>query len=168
MQGKKRDVLALHDVKLEALRDLVDELNGQQLLVAYEFNHDEDRLRKEFPEAVFMSDAKNMAKAKAVEAAWNAGEIPMLVGHPSSMGHGLNFQKSHAQHVVWFGMTWDLELYDQFIKRIRRQGNKALRVFVHHIMARDTIDETIFFVQRGKARTQNALLDALESRRGRR
>lgn len=167
VQGKKRDVLALHDVKLEALRDLVDELNGQQLLVAYEFNHDEDRLRKEFPEAVFMSDAKNMAKAKAVEAAWNAGEIPMLVGHPSSMGHGLNFQKSHAQHVVWFGMTWDLELYDQFIKRIRRQGNKALRVFVHHIMARDTIDETIFFVQRGKARTQNALLDALESRRTR-
>lgn len=161
VQGKKRDVLQLHDGKIDALRDLHEELNGQQLLVAYEFNHDEDRLRKAFPNAVFMSDAKSQAKAKAIEQAWNNGEIDMLIGHPSSMGHGLNFQKSHAQHVVWFGMTWDLELYDQFIKRIRRQGNKALRVFVHHIMARGTIDETIFFVQRGKARTQTALLDAL-------
>lgn len=161
VDGKKRGVLELHDAKIEALRDLHEELNGQQLLVAYEFNHDEDRLRKAFPNAVFMSDANTMAKAKKVEAAWNAGEIDMLFGHPSSMGHGLNFQKSHAQHVVWFGMTWDLELYDQFIKRVRRQGNKALRVFVHHIMARDTIDEVIYHVQRSKARAQNALLDAL-------
>lgn len=164
VQGKKRGVLELHEAKIEALRELREELNGQQLLVAYEFNHDEDRLRKAFPDAVFMSDAKTQAKAKAVETAWNGGEISLLFGHPSSMGHGLNFQKSSAQHVVWFSMFWDLELYDQFIKRIRRQGNKALRVFVHHIMTRDTIDETIFFVQRSKARTQSALLDALDYR----
>lgn len=167
--GKKRGVLELHEQKIEALQDLADELNGQQLLVAYEFNHDEARLRKAFPKATFMSDANTMAKAKKVEQAWNNGEIDILFGHPSSMGHGLNFQKSNAQHVVWFGMTWDLELYDQFIKRIRRQGNKALRVFVHHIMARKTIDEVIYIVQRSKARTQTALLDALSySRRKRR
>jgi SNF2 family DNA or RNA helicase len=83
------------------------------------------------------------------------------------MGHGLNFQKGSAQHVVWFSMFWDLELYDQFIKRIRRQGNKAQRVFVHHLIAKDTVDEVVFHVQRAKTRTQTALLDALkEVRRG--
>lgn len=161
IQGKRRDVVQLHDSKMDALRDLVDELNGAQLLVAYEFNHDQARLRKEFPNAVFMADAKGQAAAKKLEAAWNSGEIQVLFGHPASMGHGLNFQKSNAQHVVWFSMFWDLELYDQFIKRVRRQGNKATRVFVHHIIARDTVDEVVFHVQRGKAKTQTALLDAL-------
>lgn len=159
--GKKRDVMDCHDGKISALQDLVDELNGKPLLVAYEFNHDRDRLRKAFPDAVFMADATTQAKAKAVEDAWNNNEITLLFGHPSSMGHGLNFQKGSAHHVAWFSMFWDLELYDQFIKRVRRQGNKAGRVFVHHFMARKTIDEVIYIVQRSKARTQTALLDAL-------
>ena len=163
--GKKREVLELHDEKLGALRDLVDELNGAPVFVAYEFNHDIDRLRKAFPEAVFMCDAKTMAKAKEVENSWNAGEISLLFGHPGSVGHGLNMQKGSAQHVVWFSMFWDLELYDQFIRRIRRQGNKAQRVFVHHIIARDTVDEIVFHVQRGKTKVQNAFLDALKGRR---
>lgn len=163
--GKKREVLDLHDAKLSALEDLIDELSGAPVLVAYEFNHDRDRLRKKFPKAVFMADATTQAKAKAIEDAWNAGEISVLFGHPASMGHGLNFQKGSAQHVVWFSMFWDLELYDQFIKRVRRQGNKAKRVFVHHIMARETIDQKIFWVQRSKTRTQNALLDALKGGR---
>lgn len=165
VMGKKRDVLHLHDLKMDALEELVDELSGAPVLVAYEFNHDEARLRKRFPNAVFMSDANTMEKAKAIEDAWNNNEISMLCGHPASMGHGLNFQKGSAQHVVWFSMFWDLELYDQFIKRIRRQGNKAGRVFVHHLLARETIDETVFHVQRAKTRTQNALLDALKGRR---
>jgi SNF2 family DNA or RNA helicase len=165
VQGKKRDVLELHDLKLDALEDLIEELAGQPVLVAYEFNHDIDRLRKRFPKATFMADANTQAKAKALEDAWNNNEIPILFGHPASMGHGLNFQKGNAQHVVWFSMFWDLELYDQFIKRIRRQGNKALRVFVHHILARETIDETVFHVQRAKSRTQTALLDALREKR---
>jgi len=164
VQGKKRQVMPLHDLKLDALADLVDELGGTPILVAYEFNHDEARLRKKFPNAVFMSDATTKEKAKAIEDAWNSNEISMLCGHPASMGHGLNFQKGSAQHVVWFSMFWDLELYDQFIKRIRRQGNKAKRVFVHHIIARDSIDVTVFHVQRSKTRTQNALLDALKGR----
>jgi SNF2 family DNA or RNA helicase len=166
-QGKKRQTLLLHDLKIEALRELIDELNGAQVLVAYEFNHDRDRLRKAFPDAVFMADANTTAKAKAIEAAWNAGEIGILFGHPASMGHGLNFQKGNAQHVIWFSMFWDLELYDQFIKRVRRQGNKAKRVFVHHFIAKDTVDEVVYHVQRGKARTQTALLDALVTIRGR-
>jgi len=165
VMGSKRAVLELHDLKLGALEELIDELNGAPVLVAYEFNHDEARLRKRFPTAVFMSDARTQAKAKAIEDAWNANQIPILFGHPASMGHGLNFQKGSAQHVIWFSLFWDLELYDQFIKRVRRQGNTAQRVFVHHILARGTIDETVFHVQRAKTRTQNALLDALEVKR---
>lgn len=165
--GKKRDVLELHDAKLDALEELHEELNGAQVFVAYEFNHDIDRLRKRFPKAKFMADAKTTEKARAIEKAWNDGEIDMLFGHPASVGHGLNMQKGNAQHVVWFSMIWDLELYDQFTKRVRRQGNKATRVFVHHIMARKTIDETVFHVLRSKSKTQNALLEALDYRRKR-
>lgn len=163
--GKKREVLALHDEKIGALKDLVEELGGAPVFVAYEFNHDISRLREAFPEAVFMCDAKTMEKAKAIENSWNAGEISVLFGHPGSVGHGLNMQKGSAQHVVWFSMFWDLELYDQFIRRVRRQGNKSARVFVHHIIARDTVDEVVFHVQRGKTKVQSALLEALKGKR---
>jgi SNF2 family DNA or RNA helicase len=163
--GKKREVLELHDLKITALSDLVEELNGAPVFVAYEFNHDIARLRKAFPQAVFMCDAKTMEKAKAIENAWNAGEISLLFGHPQSVGHGLNMQKGSAQHVVWFSMFWDLELYDQFIRRVRRQGNKSARVFVHHIIARDTVDEVVFFVQKSKTKVQSAFLEAMKGRR---
>lgn len=166
VMGKKREVLSLHDLKMDALKEIIDELNGAPVLVAYEFNHDRDRLRKAFPDATFMADAKTQAKAKAIEAAWNNGEIGVLFGHPASMGHGLNFQKGSAQHVIWFSMFWDLELYDQFIKRVRRQGNAAKRVFVHHLIARETVDEVVFHVQRGKDRTQRKLLEAIGALRG--
>lgn len=165
MAGKKRDVLEVHDAKIAALKDLVEELNGAPVFVAYEFNHDEARLRKAFPDAEFVADAKGQAKAKALEDRWNNNEISILFGQPASVGHGLNFQKGSAQHVVWFSMFWDLELYDQFNKRIRRQGNKATRVFVHHIMARDTVDEVVFYSLKSKDRTQTALLTALQGRR---
>lgn len=163
--GKKRDVLEVHDAKIQALGDLIDELGGAPVFVAYEFNHDEARLRKAFPNAEFVADAKGQAKAKALEDRWNNNEISVLFGQPASVGHGLNFQKGSAQHVVWFSMFWDLELYDQFIKRVRRQGNKSLRVFVHHIMARDTVDEVVFYSLKSKDKTQKALLEALRARR---
>lgn len=165
VQGKKREVLEVHDAKINALKDLIDELNGAPVFVAYEFNHDEARLRKAFPDAVFIADSKTALKAKAIEDAWNNGEISVLFGQPASVGHGLNFQKGSAQHVVWFSMFWDLELYDQFIKRVRRQGNKALRVFVHHIMCKDTVDEVVWFSLKSKTKTQSALLAALVTAR---
>ena len=167
VQGKKREVLPVHDGKINALEELIDELNGAPVFVAYEFNHDEARLRKAFPDATFMSDARNAAKAKEIEDAWNRGQISVLFGQPASVGHGLNFQKGSAQHVVWFSMFWDLELYDQFIKRVRRQGNKALRVFVHHIMCKGTVDEDVWYSLKSKAKTQGALLEALITRRRR-
>jgi SNF2 family DNA or RNA helicase len=162
--GKKRDVMEVHGAKIDALKGLIEELNGAPVFVAYEFNHDEARLREAFPDAEFVADAKGQAKAKALEDRWNNNEISVLFGQPASVGHGLNFQKGSAQHVVWFSMFWDLELYDQFIKRVRRQGNKALRVFVHHIMAKDTIDEVVFYALKSKDKTQTALLSALQAR----
>lgn len=161
-----RKVLDVHDVKLEAVGELVEELQGHPFLLAYEFNHDLDRLLSHFGrDTPYIGAGVSAKRAKEIEDAWNAGELPLLLGHPASMGHGLNFQKSNGQHVGYFSMFWDLELYDQFIRRVRRQGNKAPRVFVHHFMMRDTCDEVIYFSQRRKERGQNALSDALSELR---
>ena len=161
----KREWLNLHTAKVEALSDLVDELQGSPLLVAYDFGHDLDRLRQKFPNAVYACDY-NMKQFPELEARWNRGEIPLLFGHPQSLGHGLNLQGA-GNHVAWHSLTWDYELYDQFIRRVRRQGNKAKRVFVHHIMAKDTVDDDILGALKGKRRGQNALFEALKKRRGR-
>jgi SNF2 family DNA or RNA helicase len=160
--SSSRKVLNVHDVKLEAVDELVEELLGNPFLLAYEFNHDLDRLLAHFGTGTpYIGSGVSANKAREIESAWNAGEIPLLLGHPASMGHGLNFQGCNAQHVGYFSMFWDLELYDQFIRRVRRQGNKAPRVFVHHFMMKDTVDEIIWFSQRHKERGQNLLSDAL-------
>lgn len=157
-----RKVLPVHDVKLEAVSELVEELQGNPLLLAYEFNHDLERLLQHFGrDTPYIGSGVNAKRTREIEQLWNNGDLPLLLGHPASMGHGLNFQRGNAQHVGWFSMFWDLELYDQFIKRVRRQGNKAQRVFVHHFMMKDTCDEIIYFAQRRKERGQNALSEAL-------
>lgn len=153
----------LHDEKLDLLSDLIDELQGQQLLVGYEFRHDLERLLKRFPNTPFIGGGVSGARGQEIEDAWNAGEIPLLFGHPASMGHGLNFQESNAHHICWFTMTWDFELYDQFIKRLRRQGNKADTLHNYHLIAKDTVEERVYGVLRAKNRTQKKLLDALKS-----
>lgn len=168
VKGKKRTVLELHDEKLDCLEELIDELNGEQLLIGYEFNHDLARLRKRFPDMRYIGAGVSPAEGKKLEEAWNAGEIRILAGQPASMGHGGNFQKSHAAHLCWFGQFWDYELYDQFIKRVRRQGNKSKRFFVHHILAKDTLDEVVYYDKIRKARGQDNLFEALAETRRRR
>lgn len=155
----QREWADLHSEKTIALRDLVDELQGSPLLVAYDFEHDLARLRDAFKEDVFACDY-NMKQFTKLEAAWNAGDIPLLFGHPQSVGHGLNLQGS-GHHVAWHSMTWNLELYEQFIRRVYRQGNKHKRVFVHHIMATGTIDEVIYGTLKIKDGSQKALFDGL-------
>lgn len=163
--GKKRDVLNLHDLKLDALEETFDELNGSPMLVAYEFNHDLSRLRERFKDGVFMADYKTERAAKEVEDAWNNNEISKLFGHPASMGHGLNMQKGGANHIGLFSSLWDLELFLQFIQRVRRQGNKAARVYLHHYLVADSVDMVAFFAQRRKDKNQNNLLLALAETR---
>lgn len=156
----KREWINLHDEKTDALEDLVDELQGNPLLVAYDFGHDLDRLKTRFPKAVFASDY-NMQQFPALEDDWNNGKIPLLFGHPQSVGHGLNLQEA-GHHVGWYSMTWDYELYDQFIRRVLRQGNKNKNVFVHHFLAHGTIDEVMLRAMKSKRRGQDALFDALK------
>ena len=166
--GKKRSVMILHEEKLDALEQIVDELQGAPLLVGYEFNHDLAALHKRFPKTPYIGAGVKPAECKRIEDDWNAGKIPLLFGQPASMGHGLNMQKGSAAHVCWFSMFWDYELYVQFLLRILRQGNKAERVFNHHILARDTLDEVIFYDKTRKAKGEASLFEALSIMRNRR
>lgn len=161
--GAEKRWAEIHDAKIDALRDLVDELQGQPLLVANEFEHEVARIRRAFPEAVFAEDYSVRDWASVVER-WNRGEIRMLVAHPASVGHGNNMQES-AAHVCWFNPTWNLELHDQFLARVWRQGNKAKRCFDHFIIAEGTIDELVYVTMQGKDRTQKALFAALKAYR---
>lgn len=154
---------ALHDAKLDALEEIIESQQGKPTLVAYEFQHDATRIKKRFPQAVFVSDYPG-AKLNAIFDAWNAGEIAMLCAHPASAGHGLNLQKD-KDTIVWFGLTWNLEYYDQLNARILRQGNDNSHVFIHHIIAKDTIDEVIMKVIKDKGNVQTTFLAALKEMR---
>lgn len=160
-----RKWMKLHDEKLDLLADLIDELNGQQLLVAYDFNHDLERLLKRFPNTPYIGGGVSVSKGAEIEDAWNRGEIPVLFGQPQSIGHGLNLQLSNAHHICWFTMTWDFEVYDQFNRRLRRQGNKADYLHIYHLMAKDTVEESVYYALRRKFKTQKELLDALRTRK---
>lgn len=142
----------MHDAKLDELETIVDARDGQNILVAYQYQSDLARLRKKFPKAKTLD--------QVTPGDWNAREVEMLLVHPASAGHGLNLQ--HGGHVaVWFGLPWSLELYQQFNARLHRNGQKR-KVFIHHIVAKDTIDETILEALERKDVTQSALLNALK------
>ena len=157
--AKPREVIQLHDAKTEALQELVEGLQGQPLLVAYAFEHDLDRLRAAFPHATFAADVQP-AQFSQLSARWNAGKIPLLFGHPQSIGHGLNLQEA-GQHVCWYSLLWDGELHDQFNRRVLRSGNTSKHVFIHYLLGRDTIDEMVYGVLQGKEHTQQALFAGL-------
>ena len=149
----------IHTAKIEAVQELVEELQGTPALVAYEFQHDLDRLRTAFPDAPVLGGGVTNREFRAVEARWNAGEIPVLLAQPQSVAHGLNLQGTKA-HVIWHSLTHNLEFYEQFIDRVHRQGQEH-RVLVHHIVAKGTVDEAIIKAVSKKDRTQQALLTAL-------
>lgn len=150
-----RTPVHLHDAKLAALDDVIEAANGQPVLVFYAFRHDLDRLRRHLP------GARELKTAADIED-WNAGKIPVLLAHPASAGHGLNLQTG-GHIVVWFGLTWSLELYQQGIKRLHRQGQQH-GVIVHHLVAEGTVDEDVMAALSGKAVTQDALLAAVRAR----
>lgn len=160
--GPKKWV-SIHDEKLEMLEDLIDELNGQQLLVAYEFKHDLEKLLKKFPDTPYIGGGTSGAEGARLEAEWNKGEIPLMFLHPQSVGHGLNMQESSAQHIAWFTLTYDYELYDQLNRRLRRNGNESDHVHVYHFIVKDSVEEKVYYTLRRKFKTQKALLDALKS-----
>lgn len=152
----------LHDAKTEAVLELIEELSGKPALVTYEFRHDLDRLKRVLGKKTpHLGGGVTGPEQARIEAAWNAGDIPVLLAQPQSVAHGLNLQGVGAA-VVWHSLTWDLENYDQLVRRVWRQGQRE-RVVVHHVVARDTVDEAMMGALRAKDRTQRALLAALQS-----
>lgn len=154
----EEEYVVIHDAKMEALKDLVEELSGQPLLLFYEFNHDRDRLIKElkWPALGHQSAKKDSELIKL----FNKGALPGLIAHPGSAGWALNLQEACC-HVGWFGLTWNLEHYDQAIKRVWRQGNQAAKIIAHHICVRNSLDERVVGTLRSKDKTQNKFLEAI-------
>lgn len=155
MYDADRKVLQLHDEKIEKLKELVEAANGQPVLIAYTFKHDLDNIM----DALKEYKPVKLEKPEQV-ADWNAGKINVLVTHPASAGHGLNLQKG-GHIMIWYGLTWALELYQQFNARLYRQGQKK-PVSIHHIIATDTVDEKIIKSLDGKDTTQRSLMDAIK------
>lgn len=147
-------VLEIHQRKLDALEDIIESANGKPVLVAYWFRHDLERIKKRF--------AVREIKTSRDIADWNNGSIPVAVIHPASAGHGLNLQ-SGGSALVWFGITWSLELYQQTNARLWRQGQTAETVVITHIITKGTIDERIIKALKTKDTSQAALIDAVKT-----
>ena len=149
-----KKALKIHDRKLDALEDLIESANGKPVLVAYWFQHDLARIKERFP-------VREIKTSKDIED-WNQGKIPLAVIHPASAGHGLNLQ-SGGSTLVWFGLTWSLELYQQCNARLHRQGQTDT-VVIHHIIAKGTIDEDVMAALQRKEKIQNALINAVKAK----
>ena len=157
--GVKRTWDDVHDEKIKAVEGLVEEIEGRGALILYEYEHELERLQKVFPGAPVIGGRVSAKENLRIEKEWNARRVPIMFGHPASMAHGLNLHDGGYAE-IWITPTWDYELYDQAIRRLRRV-RRAEPVFVHRILARDTVDEAVIASLGTKAKRQNALLDAL-------
>lgn len=146
------DPIVVHGRKLDALEDLIEAANGNPVLVAYWWQHDLARIRERFPQA-------RQLKTSADIEAWNGGEIPLGLIHPASAGHGLNLQQG-GSILIWYSLTWSLELYQQTNARLYRQG-QTKPVTITHIATKDSIDQRILSALESKNMTQSALIDAV-------
>ena len=160
---KTRKVIQVHKSKLEALRDLVDELNGKPLLIAYHFKHDLEAIKSILGDVPYIGSGVNPKQTQKLVEDWNNGKLPILVGHPVSMAHGLNLQSS-GNDICWYSLTWSLEDYLQFIARIYRQGVSG-SVRVHHLISKGTIDEVMLSRLGVRAKDQHDLRSALKEYR---
>ena len=153
---EEKNTIRIHDHKLDALEDLIESANGKPVLVAYWFQHDLQRIKERF----------NVREIKTVKDIrdWNEGRIPVACIHPASAGHGLNLQAGGSM-LVWFGLTWSLELYQQCNARLYRQGQKRT-VIIHHIVTEGTIDEDVLKALKHKDKTQAALIEAVKAQLG--
>lgn len=143
----------LHDRKLDALADLIDDAHGQNVLVYYAYKHDAQRIKERFPQARELSGPEDITE-------WNEGRIPLLLCHPASAGLGLNLQQG-GHIMVWFGLPWSLELLQQAEARLHRQGQEQ-SVIIHRLVCEDTLDERVLAVLTRKDATQRSLLAALK------
>lgn len=152
----------VHSEKLDALGDLIEQMSGEPLLVAYEFKFDLERIQERFK--VPALGQGSMKQDQDLIMAWNAGRIPVLLGHPASISLGLNLQGA-CSNMCWYGLTWNLEQYLQTIDRIYRQGQKSANVIVHRIIAKNTLDERVLQVLDAKEKSQDSFLRLLQTLR---
>jgi SNF2 family DNA or RNA helicase len=153
------DTIDIHDRKLDALEDLIEAANGQGVLVAYWFKHDLERIVRRLEKLGIAFSILDSSESIRV---WNEGNLPVGLIHPASAGPGLNLQ-SGGNCLIWFGLTWSLELYQQTVARLWRQGQQSETVVVQHLITEKTIDERIMKVLSGKAATQDALIEAVKA-----
>ena len=156
---RKKNVVRIHDRKLDALEDIIEAANGKPLLVAYWFKHDLDRIEERLNKLGIsygrIDNEKNIIR-------WNRKELTVGLIHPASAGHGINLQAG-GSHLVWFSLTWSLELYQQTNARLYRQGQKAKTVVIQHIVTAGTIDERVLKALESKDKTQTSLIEAVKA-----
>lgn len=157
--GEDKRVFQIHDRKLDMLEDLIEAANGKPVLVAYWFKHDLERISERLHKLHI--PFRSLDSSDSIRK-WNNGELPVALIHPASAGHGLNLQAGGST-LIWFGLTWSLELYQQTNGRLWRQGQESDTVVIHHIIAKDTIDERIMSALLKKDKTQTALIDAVKA-----
>ncbi|MEA5084373.1 MAG: DEAD/DEAH box helicase [Lachnospiraceae bacterium] len=151
------DYVKTHDKKLDMLEELIDVSNGKPILCFYSYKHDLERIKKKFPFAKKLENSKDITD-------WNNGEIQLLLAHPAGAGHGLNLQAG-GNIIVWFGLTWSLELYQQANARLYRQG-QTQAVIIHHLITEGTVDEKVLDSLQGKKDVQDDLLESLKVKYG--
>ena len=150
----------LHDVKLDALDDIIEEANGKPVLCAYQFKSDAQRIMKKYGKDAVNLTAELSRKTESNIDRWNAGEIKLLIGHPASMGYGIDGLQDSGSIVVWFGQNWSLELTEQLNARINRNGQKR-PVIIHRILCKDTLDLAVMDALNRKDDDQRGLKDAI-------
>ena len=157
--NEEKKAINIHNCKIDAFMELIEQLNGQHTLVFYNFKHDCDRLI----EALTKTKLRIRVYSRAQdEIDWNAGKIDVLLAHPASCGYGLNLQQG-GHHAIWFGLTWSLEQYEQANKRLHRQGQEH-PVVIHHLIVQGGMDESVIDALKSKGDMQNALMTALKAR----
>lgn len=156
---ENRETRFIHSRKLEALEDLIEAANGQPVLIAYWFKHDRTRIMEHLTAAGY--DPRDLKESQDIQD-WNSGSIPVALIHPASAGHGLNIQTG-GHILIWFGLTWSLELYQQTNARLWRQG-QTQTVTIHHIITKDTVDEDVLSALVSKDVTQEKLIAAVKAR----
>ena len=155
-------IIKLHDQKLDALEDIIEAANGEPVLVAYWFKHDLLRIQERLKKLRIQS---TVLKSETDIHEWNKGNISVGLLHPASAGHGLNLQKG-GHHLVWFGLTWSLELYQQTNARLWRQGQQSNTVIIQHIVTEGTIDDNILKALTVKDAQQSRLIEAVKAQVG--
>jgi len=161
LYGEDREPIHFHGAKTDVLVDLVDELQGKPVLVAFQYRHDLDRIRKLYPSAPSIDGSSRKSEASELIDKWNEGGLPMLCVQPQALSHGVNMQSGPGRDIIWFGLTDNLEAYLQLNARIHRQGVTG-QVRIHRILANRTVDEAVVNRIESKDSSQTALLDSLK------